>query len=277
MSHILRNDCSLEKLSFFVEKIKKEGISFPLLEEVLALLVPCTSDDEKMIHYQIKEKGRVTAIFYPAIERIAIGSDRLLEWLDLNAKDLAAFYSKDSEEIFLLIKTYLFFFVLCHEVEHSYQYLIAQEKVESPCTLVTEGYKTLYDLLLPYRGIFPRPIYQSRRVISKILYQRNENQLVLERNANLDALTLVCQLILFCGDDEVLPIFSNMKNTFMAMGYVSSTKGSLEETFSVIHYASKYKKMKTDCSSLALETRLQYGLEIDSRTREKVLQLVRNK
>lgn len=277
MSHILRNDETLEQCRFFVEKVKKEGFSYSLLEQVLEVLVPCSSAEEPLIQYCIAEKGRVTAVFYPSIERIDIGSERLFTWVTANARDLADFYSVSSSETLSLIKVYLFFFVLSHEVEHSYQYLIGQGKVESPCSLVTEGYRTLYGLLVPYRGILPRPIYQTRRIVSKILYHKHENELVLERNANLDALDFVCQLILYCHDVEVYPVFSAMKNTFVAMGYIRDTKGSLEETFSAIHFLRSYQKMKLRSSAIDVDTRLQYGLEIDTETREKVLQLLRKK
>ena len=42
----------------------------------------------------------------------------------------------------------MFFFVLCHEIEHSYQYLMAYDVVDAPCDLVRDSYKLIIDCLI---------------------------------------------------------------------------------------------------------------------------------
>ncbi len=266
MSNIRLNDKCLNIIGNFINS----DINLEMLEEVIKCLVPYDKD-ECLINLDIKEKGSKAAIFRPQYKCLSIGINKLNSWLLLNSESLASYYNINNDSIF---KNYLLLFVVCHEIEHSYQYLMGEGIILAPNKMIKLGYKGLLDLLKKQDYIIPRPIKQTRRAISLILYKRNENGYVLERNANIEALDLLCKIALYFKHDDMYRVFNDMKNTFMIAGYKNDNKGSLAETYRSILMNDYYQKIYEDVEMDEKE-KARYGLEISMEERQKILKLER--
>lgn len=160
--------------------------------------------------------------------------------------------------------------MITHEIEHSYQYLMAKGKVNAPCQMIQSGYQGIFALFNRNSSIIPRPIKETRELISYLLYKKNENLYILERNANLEATDLLCQLALFTGRDDIYKIFNEMKNTFMSVGYTDDNQGNLKETYQKILMYDKYKKFYQE-NNMSEEDKIRYGLNISEQTRARIL------
>lgn len=160
--------------------------------------------------------------------------------------------------------------MITHEIEHSYQYLMAKGKVNAPCKMIQAGYQGILALFNRNTSIIPRPLKETRELVSYLLYKKNENFFILERNANLEATDLICQLALFLGSDDIYKIFNELKKAFILIGYTDDNQGSLKETYQKILMYDKYKKFyqETDMSE---EDKIWYGLNISDQTRARIL------
>lgn len=273
MSNIIKGSQDLLMLKDFMKEMQKNDLDKSLIEVILENLLPSNYGGDLLVEYRVSEKGNTAGIFIPEYNLVKVSVNRMKDWLNNNAKDLAEFYNIEDE---LTLKHYLFLFILTHEIEHSYQYLMGIEKIESPCKLVQAGYKNIFDLLLTDHSILPRPIKKTRKLISTVLYKKNEERYVLERNANIESLDLLCKYALYSQDEEFYELFSDMKNSFTALGYLENTIGSMEETYRKIFMYDKFKKINNQFE-MNMSDRVQYGLGIDEETRNKVLSLARKK
>ena len=61
-----------------------------------------------------------------------------------------------------------------------------------------------------------------------------------------------------------------MRNDFLKLGYVNSSKGSLEETYRNILMYDKYKKFYNDLD-LSNKDKIRYGLKVDEDVRKLLL------
>lgn len=168
------------------------------------------------------------------------------------------------------MKCFLFLFVITHEIEHSYQYLMGQNLISSPSKTIQRGYKGIFDLFLPDNSIIPRPIKQTRNTIALFLYKRKENFFILERNANIECTDLLCQLSNYMERIDIFEMFNSMKNSYMCMGYGKSSKGNLEETYKEILLYDRYQKFHEEVTE---EEKIRYGLNISEQAREKILKI----
>ena len=266
MSNILKNQDDLILLKDIINYVNKNEISKSYLEEVLKLLIPSNNGDH-LISCNVKEGGSATAIFMPQYMSINVSLDKINKWLESNGKDLADFYKVSNDST---LKSFLFLFVVTHEIEHSYQYLMGEGLIETPSKIIQCGYKDIFDLLLPDNHIMPRPIKEVRNNISLILYKIKQNYLVLERNANIECTDLLCQLSLYMEREEIFKMFNDMKNSFMRIGYKENCCGSLEETYKKILLYDRYKRFYEKVN-ISEDEKIRYGLNISEQTRQKVL------
>ncbi len=267
MSNIISGKNSFLMFNDFFSEIEKNGIRVENISELLNLIIPRDKAGKLLINYRVKEKGVGTAVFSPKFEDIVISINKIIDWLSANSLQLAEMYKVDDVE---KLRKYLLLFVITHELEHGYEYLMGKGTYESPCSLVSESYRSLFSLLVTPSYIIPRPVKEVRRVVSLIKYKQRENNFLLERNANIEAFDLLSKLALENADEELYHAFLNMKNCFMLQGYADSTEGSISETFRNILMSDKYRKMNKE-NNLSMEDKVRFGLEIDEETRAKVL------
>lgn len=268
MGHIITDDSDISYYSELVYDIKDNGISIEKIENIIDKMIPRDEEGNLLVRYIVRQKGRNTAIFLPKYHVIEVSVDRLKEWLEINSKDLAKMFKVENDEIF---RGYLILMVLSHEVEHAYQYLIGFGKVDAPCKMIQQGYKTLFDVMVPKEYILPRPVKEVRNTISLICYKRRENEFLLERNAQFDSLDMISKIASYNGHEEIGGMFDRMRNIFGTVGYTDNKDGALINTFRDILIGDKLRKLDNDYEGLDMEERYKLGLPIDEETRKKVL------
>lgn len=270
MGNIVHSVEESDYLKNFVMNFDKTVITKDVVEEFLHRFVPKDEFGNELIRILVRDKGNVTAIFYPRFESIEVSINKLNNWLSFNSRDLAEHFIVSEIDLFT---NYLFVMALTHELEHSYQYLIGKEIVKAPCRMIQQGYKSLFDLLIPKDYIIPRPVKQVRRVVALVAYKKNENQYLLERNAQFDSLSLIADIALSNGHEEMFKVFNGMKNVFATFGYTNNAEGTLINTFNDIYMKDKLNTIDQDIDNLGMNDRFRLGLPVDKQTHERILAL----
>ena len=266
MSNIIKSEDTLVILNDIIDYISKNEITKDYLEKVLSLLLP-KENDTLLIDYNVIENGFKTAMFVPKDKSIFLFVNNINIWLDKNIND----FKNDIKTTDInSLRPYFFLLIITHEIEHSYQYLMGNGLVDAPNDILKDAYKGLNDLLEPNNYIIPRPIKQTRKILSLFLYRMKQNFYLLERNANIESMDLVSKCALSNNRDDIYQLFNDMKNTYMKCGYTNSTMGSIEETYRQLLMYDKYKKFYEKIE-MSEEDRVRYGFNITEETREKIL------
>lgn len=263
MSNIIKTKEQLQTLKDTLSYLKNHEINKDFLEEILTYLGPKNNGD-LLINYNIREKGIITAQFVPSTKSINISINKINSWLENNAQ---SFELNDNDNI---LKGYLFLYVITHEIEHAYQYLIGESIIEAPNNILKEAYKHLMDLLNPPKYILPHPIKQTRGAISTFLYKARQNYYLLERNANIESMDLISNLAKEEGKKEIYELFLKMRDMFLRCGYIKSNMGSIEETYREILMYDKFKKFTHEID-LSEEDKMRLGLGISEEARIRIL------
>ena len=143
MGHIIKTQEDYEYLCDLVNDIYINGFDKGQAEAALERIMPRDENGRLLINYNVRPKGGHTAIFIPRYKVINISLQNLYYWIDRNSEDLAEMYEIENRR---LLGSYLCLMALMHEIEHSYQYLMAKGIIAAPCKMLKEGYKTLFDL-----------------------------------------------------------------------------------------------------------------------------------
>lgn len=270
MGKMVESSKRIEYLCSVFETIESEAITPFLVECILENILPKDEDGHLMVNYLVKEKGRIPAIYYPKYNSIQICMSSLFDWAERNGNDLAEKYV--IADIYKL-KLYLFMMAIMHEVEHSYQYLIANGKIEAPCKMIQESYKALTELMIPKDYIIPRPVKKVRRMISLVKYRKRENEFLLERNAQFNSLDDLVKIASYNGDEQIASMFINMRDLFGTSGYTNNADGMVINTLRDICMGDKAKKLSHDYEDIDMMERYRLGLPIDQDTRKQILSL----
>lgn len=269
MSHILNKVEDLSELEKFLERCIKDGFDKEFLVDYLEFAIPKDKNGNLLVHYSVSESLFRTAEFRPNNKTLYFSLEKIDNWLDVNTNLLAQAGNIDNQK---LLRTFLAFFVISHEIEHSFQYLMSKDEIVSPCVLVKNGYKSLLDLFMSGKDILPRPIKETRKMMSLVLYKMHENEYILERNANLEAFSLVCQLTKLETNEQISKLFEKMLNIMFRAGYEKSCDGLLVETYKKILMYDKYLRFDKG-NDLSMTDRIRYGLSIDEESRKNILGL----
>lgn len=247
-----------------VNYLQHNELTKTYLEEIMKYLIP-SDDGKELIRYSIKEKGAGRAMFVPSEKSINMAINSVNNWLDRQVND---FRDKNIDDN--VLRSYMFLFGLTHEISHAYQYLMGEDKIDFDNTVLKNAYKGIFDLMIKKDYILPRPISETRRNISLILYKRRQYFYLVERNANIESTEIVRNTAFDNNRDDVYKLFDDMVNTFLLIGYTDSGIGSIEETYKKILMHGKYNKFYHDMD-ISVQDRVRYGFAIDDDTRKKVL------
>ena len=267
MSNTVKTKEDLEKLKEYIKLIKRGWFTVDSMETMVNGLLPRDDSGNLLVNSKIRESGGRTGIYLPRYNTIEFSVDKCRQWVINNIEDLGKAYNVIDMKSF---GYYLSLFIMLHEIEHSYQYLMGQGKVESPCEIVKGGYKSLTEMLIKPNDILPRPIKQTRRWISLALYYKNQDMYALERNANVEAFSTILALAQESGNEEMIRVFSSIAESFMCIGYQEDNKGVFYHTFKDILMMDKYKKLK-NVKGLSIDDKIRYGLEISDPARMQLL------
>ncbi len=267
MSNIIdSNKDSLLKLKEILSIVQKSDLNKSDLEYSLQLLLP-KKNDQNLINYQINNKNKHAAFFNASPSRITIFLDATNKWLNKQVIDFLPILKSSDEKA---LKNYFLIFVIAHEIEHSYEFLMSEGIVNAPNDILKKAYKGIFDLFIRTDSIVPQPIKRAHRIISRSLYRKKQDFYLLERNANIEGADLICRLALFDNREDIYELFKIIKHSFERCGYINSCKGSIEETYHDLLLYRKFKKFNHNIE-LSSEERIRYGFSIDEPTRIKVL------
>lgn len=259
MSNIIKNSKDYDMLKYYFDDIKNNGLSIKNIVSLIEEIIP-RENGEILINSNINERDNRTPVFIPKYETIIISLNKFNEWLDVNLNDLSGSYKVNDLKS---LRTYLTLFTLLHEIEHSYQYLLYNNKVEG-FEVMKQFYKIIFEIVNSKEYVFPRPIKEIRRIIALIFYKLNQDIYFVERNANIEALEPLVKLSIINKDEECNNILNDLYNGYKLLGY-SNEYCPIKETFSKIYMIDKYNKImkKNSCDNISFEDKVNYGLPID--------------
>lgn len=254
MSHILKQE-NIDIIQEIIEDFIKNDINKKNIEYALKNLVP------NNITYEIKENGFSQVAFYQDSKSIIVNIDKTKKILEENVNT----FKKENTNLKEL-KAYFMLYILTHEIEHSYQYLIANNLEKADDKLLKKAYKEIFEIIKVNKKHFST-INQNRLRIARFIYLLKQNYMILERNANLESLDLVVKC---AKNKEMYEIFDEMLKIILKCGYTKNTRGCIYETFKDLLYLDTYKKIYVP-NTLDEKSRAWYGLKITEETRDKVL------
>lgn len=273
MSNIVKTKEDLAKLKEYIKIIQTKWLNKDTMGEILDGIIPTDALGNKLVNVVIKKDGRRTALFLPKYNTVEFSIDKCKQFVIANIEDLDKFYSIKDKKSF---GYYLSLFIMLHEVEHAYQRLIGQGKVECDIPVVKNGYRELNELMINPNYILPRPIKVTRRYISLMCYIRNQEKYALERNANVEAFSALLALAYDSGNEEMIKIFTDMTQSYMCIGYEDDSKGVFYHTFKDILMMDKYRRF-CDETPVSDEDRIRYGLEIPDYKRLELLSKIKRR
>lgn len=171
-----------------------------------------------------------------------------------------------------LLNAYLLLLIFLHESEHASAYLMGNELIKSPSALITYSYKTLNDLLIKEDHKIPRPIKDIKRYYSLSLYLKNNEKYLLERNANLEAYSVMAAVAYYRKEKEIASHLLDLSYSYMNLGYLDSNEGSILETLKELKLDKK-KPDVIDYEELDTPIKLHYGLPITNEERKHLISL----
>lgn len=247
----------IKELSEKLHNIKKYGANKETIEDTLAFLIPHTP--KKTIGIDINNEKEPT-YFDLNNELVSVSPTALNNMIVESIAQLKRVFPElNEEEMF----NYYILFALVHENRHVYQYLIAKEYMKAPYKIIQKAYKELI-----YIGDLE--VGPLKNIISFYLYTKNRERLFIERNANIEATEIICNLAKYEENENIRDLFESMRQNNIIYGYDGAYNGSLEETYKSLELTSLYAKLPTG-EAIPVRDRILYGLPISEETREKVL------
>ena len=149
--------------------------------------------------------------------------------------------------------------------------MISKNVIEEECQTLKNAYKEMFKII-DYTKTNYNTITNYRFKLARLIYLKNQNLYILERNANLESMDLISFLAHQKGEETIYNIFNNMKKITLKCGYIKNNEGCIMNTFEGLLLKDRYEKFyKTE--DLSQEERAWVGLSINDDTREKILKL----
>ncbi len=244
-----------------IDDIYKNGLDEKYIKELYHLL------GNDSIPLRFKNSGINTAAFNPKFMHILINTQKLNKWLnDMVCEILNHFNINDIE----LLKPYLIVYALSHEIEHSNQKLIADEKKQPNYDYEIDVYNDIFNVIYMKQYILPRPMSLTRDIIRFINYKTNEYNLILERNASIEGYNIASCIANLSNDKEMLDYLISVRNVFMLQGYVDGKEGCLKYTYKTLGMMRKYNNLVFP-NNMSLHEKARKGLELNDVERKKVI------
>lgn len=254
MSHIIKSDKDIENVDKQLILLQERGFNAEVLEEILKGFIP--KNDRFQVETYIDDFCDEVA-FFPEYKRIQISPTYLQNYIFRlidSIGDKNCNFNQD--ELF----RYYVIFVLAHEVEHVYQYLIGYNYIDYPYNLVKEIYGNLIFLDKKINSI------HRQLLVNKI----NKASLVFERNANVEAYDLLCKLAEYENNLSIKRFFDNQLSYYLKLGYTQHCNGTVEQTYNELLLMFLYKSLPKG-ENIPVDIRLRYGLPVDKEIRKKLL------
>lgn len=262
MSNVIKNKKDLEQLNYYLKCLNPDKIDKDLLEDILKVITPGD------IKYNIVcNNFALGAQFVPNYKSIIINLKKFDKWLEFNYNDISNSFGINND----MLKNYLILYTLLHEVEHSYQYLMANNVVNT-YDIVKYIYKKTMDLLIKKEYIIPRPLTLLLRQIFIIRYYSNQQFYALERNANVNSFVDVLALSIMNEQKDISKIFFDLALSNLSLGYIDNNMGCLYNTYKVFFLGKKYNEF--DISNIKYNDKLIFGLKLSEQEHRELFQKI---
>lgn len=261
MSHIEEKH-GIESVSGYLDIIRSHGYSKEVIETILCDLTPYSHDYP--IDIEITQDG-YPAFFNAYYNKIHISEGPLKDYINGLVTEIIKLYpnlEKQKEELF----AYTTFFTLCHEIEHTYQYMFGQKYIEPPYQIVSDAYRKMIELKEEKMSLLKFKI-----LLSRYKSQKNKAHFVLERNANVEAYDLLLKLSRYESNPELEKLMYNQWMGYSACGYTSlKFNGPFEESFRSTWRKGKFRELDFS-EDIPVSERIRYGLPIEDTDRIALL------
>lgn len=238
------------------------GINNDVLKFVVPNLLPRDEKGNLLVNLDIIENKNGSISYVPSTNTITLSSYHINEWLNNNLDFLCTkINTNDSKRV----RNYLVLFMISHEIEHSYQYLMAEDMIECKSNNLKFCYKVLYDFITGYKkfSIIKRKYNESRFAT----YDNNHDNFILERNANIEACDKIMKLALINREVDIYAEFNLLRLKFMQIGYDGLYNGSLEETLMSMRLYELYERLSV-VEELDTIDKIRFGLPVDDESKK---------
>jgi len=244
----------LEKLDL----LRKKGMNQQTILEILNDLMPANAKDN--IDIKI-DKGLCPISFSPDDTAIYLTIEKLHKTIKKSIQYIReTFPNIDDKDMY----NYYVIYALNHELRHIGQYMIVNEHIESPYEIVKKVYKTIFNVGHLSNNPF-------KNIITENINDINNERLVIERNATIEASEIVKKLEEREENKEIANVFEELKHKNMIYGYDDIYNGSVEETYKRLYLNQLYKELPKE-EAIPIRDRILYGLPINEETKNKVLE-----
>lgn len=250
-----------------IDDIYKNGINDNYLKELYKIF------GNSNINLIINNHLFNTAVFVPNYSSIIVNIDNSIKWVNKVIDESIEYFEINNIE---LLKSYLFISLLCHEIEHSNQKLIADNKLEPNYEYKKFVYKDILDITSKKDYLIPNPISLINDIIKFIIYKKNEYDFILERNASVEGFNTASLVAKEANEKDILDYMIYTRNAFMLNGYISGCEGTLKYTYRKLKMLKKYNNLVIP-TDLPLIEKIKDGLELTEKEHEKVLTLLKSK
>lgn len=255
MSHIVSTDEDRIKLFDYLELVRSSGYNKETLFEILNFIIPRNS--EFQVNTEIDDKGYI-AYFSWFDKVIHLNESGLLKYINKMVIETIKMYpalEKYKSELF----SYIVLFVLCHEVEHVYQFMFGHDYIKHDYRIVTDLYKNMTE----FSVMKNTPYIIENILFERYKYVKDKVTFVLERNANVEAYDLLYKLSLIEENDSITRFMNNQYLWYCACGYLKmKNNGSFEESYRDSWRHRMFKSFDFS-EEISVEDRIRYGLPIE--------------
>lgn len=252
MSHI-EEVKGIKRVSEYLDLIRSKGYSKESIEYILEELKPFHKDYP--INIEITDKG-YPAYFNAYRNVVHISEESLKNYVDKLVEGIIQLYpklQKQKEELF----AYTSLFVLCHEIEHTYQFMFGERYLEPPYEVVGDAYKKLIEIKEEKMSLL-----QFRILLSRYKSQKDKAHFVLERNANVEAYDLLLKLSKYESNSEMERLMYNQLMGYQTCGYASLRfNGAFDQSFRATWRKRKFDELDFS-EEISTEDRIRYALPI---------------
>lgn len=271
MSHIIRSKDDLLLVNEVFEMLRMDKINALFLEDVVKMMLPKDAEGKLLVGYELCDRNGGFSRYSLSDNCLRLSVDEMYKWVDINSGVFIKQFGVNEIDLF---RDYVMLLILVHEIEHSYQYLMAYEKVDAPCSVVSGGYKLIIETLLGY-GYYKMGIRDKVKYrVAFNRYDKNNGRYVIERNANVEAFDLLQQLAILNNHKEMELVFNKLRNLMSIWGYRYNNRGSFEETCREMLILNKFNNLDHSYELSEIE-RFRYGLPISKETRNKIKILIK--
>lgn len=264
MSHLINNEKDIIDILEIINLYKKEKVNYDLIKYTFETLIKKDNNNNLLTNYTINKRKYIEyASFHPKYNNISTSLEGITKYIELYLNTMKQITTED-------LSPYIYILIFVHEIEHSIQYLIKENKIESPNPTIEIAYKKLFELFTNNNNILPTPIKDTRKIISHILYQHNHDNYLLERNANIETYDLLYKVAKY-EDIKNKDIFLKLKNHYQNIGYTNKYNGSIEETFKRTLMYDKIKKQLNKNIQIPYEEKVRYGFPLNKEEKKLLL------